>query len=243
MDSESKKSLTIDFAILVTITSGFSYLLAYLFYAGKFTYYKIPWFLIDISISNIIYTIIVISPFIFIFILDTLRTMQRPKDKQDPNSYTTEDKVLSRKKKKKRKKGNTKYLRLVLLLLITIIIILIDKKTIFGIFLGLITSFLVGLLIKFYKKSNYVYMTILIYFFFSLFTYTLGYILASATTEHIIVKDNNKTFVALTIYKEQFLLAPLDINSKIYSNEYNLIEIKDISNFSQMEIGAIELKR
>jgi hypothetical protein len=241
MNSESVKTLTVDVALIITLLTGFSYLISFLFYAGEFTYYKIPWFLIDINISNIIYTVLILSPYVFLFTWDTVRTLRKPKIiKQE---ITQTDDTLSRKSKKKKTSKFKRLLILFLLILTICIAIYYNKNFLFGVSLGFITTYSISYSIDLYKKRNFAYLTIIFCIVTSAYSYGIGYTLASEEKTHIVVKEKNETYVGLTVYKEQFVVAPLTIKTKEYSGVFKLIEIKDVKSFQRLKVGKIKLKQ
>lgn len=243
MNSDSKKSLTIDYAFIIAILTGLLYLLSFLFYAGTFTFYQIPWFFIEVNISNIISSMIKLSPFVIIIVWVTVYTYQEPK-RINKETKPVDNEVLSRKQKKKRRsKFIDKLLSIVIILGLALTTYLIKKILIFYFFTGIILGICVFVALRLYKEKNFIYLTILIYVVTLWLSFGYGYALASEKTTYLIVEENNKTFVSLTVYNEQFVLSPLNMETKEFSNQFQLMEMKEVKNFRQLNIGEIKSKK
>jgi hypothetical protein len=243
MNSESRKSLAIDYAFIITILTGLSYLLSFLFFLGKFSFYNIPYFLIELNIINITHSIVYLSPFVVLIAWVTTIALRESKNNKKENNQNDE---LSRKNKKKQPSKLLKIIYPIIYIglgLATGLIMLEINKSIFmGLLSGIIIDFLVFFAVLLYRKKHLVYLAILIFVVSSGFSYIYGFTMAAVNEKYILVEENKKTFISLTVYNEQFILAPFNKQTKEFSNEYKLMELKDVKNFKQEKTGVIKFK-
>ncbi|PWA09262.1 hypothetical protein DCC39_13485 [Pueribacillus theae] len=59
----------------------------------------------------------------------------------------------------------------------------------------------------------------------------------------ITFEEGNKSYVVLTIYKDQFLYTPIDREAKKIEKTFNLIDIKSVESFSNESIGSIGFRK
>jgi hypothetical protein len=85
----------IDFAIIITVITGISYALTYLFKAGELIYYGIPSYFIDISAKDVFFTMLILSPSIIGLIFE-LRVSIFGSDKtaQDNKESNNRNKIV-----------------------------------------------------------------------------------------------------------------------------------------------------
>lgn len=100
----------------------------------------------------------------------------------------------------------------------------------------LVVTFILLVLIQ---KKYYLYAIILTLVFLIIVPFIMGYQSAVSEKKYIIFEENEETFVVLTIYKEQFLFAPLDKDNQNYKNTFNFKEIKEVINFEYASIGNL----
>lgn len=245
MDSDEKKSLTIDYAFILAILTGALYLLSYLFFSGKFFYYNIPYYLIELNINNITHSIIYLSPFVILIAWVTTIALREPNIRRKDSK---QEEGLSRKNKTKPRSRLFKTIIIIIIYLILFIVILlatliINKSMFLGLLYGIITDILVFISILFYRKKRFVYLAILIYLVSSGISFIYGYTIASGAEKYIIVEENNKTFVSLTVYNDKFILAPFNTKTKTYTNEYKLMDMEDVKDFKPDNTGVIKLEK
>jgi hypothetical protein len=247
MNSESKKPLTIDYAFIIAILTGVLYLESFLYIAGLFSYYRLPWFLIDIDVSSIINSIVHLSPFVIMIAWGTVIIFRKPKSPKKQNQKENIQAEISSRKHKK--KSKTKAILAIILFLviislcISIAIYLLNMGLLFGLIFGTIIDFVIILSSILYKKRNFVYLAIVIYITSSVLAFGYGYLTAIEEDTYIIVEDGNNTMISIAVYKEQFVLSPFNMNTKEFSDEYKLIEMKDVNNFQQVDVGKIKMKK
>jgi hypothetical protein len=58
----------------------------------------------------------------------------------------------------------------------------------------------------------------------------LGNFCASIKEEYMVIKQNKELFVVVTTYKDNLVIAPLDIKTETITPEFKLIEMKDMKN-------------
>lgn len=242
MNSEIKKSLTIDYAFIIAILTGLLYLLSFLFYAGTFYFYKIPLFLIEVNIGNIISSMIKLSPLVIVIVWATVYTFQQPKRINKETKQVDVD-VLSRKHKKNNRSKLIVLLLPIVMLGFAIILYFLENSLVFYYMTGITLGIFALVSRKLYRKKNFVYLTILLYLAAIWLSFGYGYTSASENKKYIIVKEKNNIYVALSVYKDQFVLSPFNMNTKEFSNQFTLKEMKDVNNFKQLKIGVIKLKQ
>lgn len=276
----------IDLAIILTIITGVSYCLSYLYQAGKLIFYNIPMYFIDIGTKDVFFIMLVLVPTIFSFIInmyfetDLARNKRLAKQKSDleaeiaqveetkNNTAATIEEITANKenmtsedlneiiakgvdtskfiKKLKRKILMHKIIKYTILVFYPILIFLayigIAKfiSTLFGIiwvFQIIISGHLLPFLVK---KKRYGILIILLPVLLIVFSTVLGFHSASNTKNFITFEEDKKTFVVLTIYKDQFLYVPLDRKTNNYTEVLKIKEIKDIKGFKNEHLGNIK---
>lgn len=244
MNPESKNTLTIDYAFIIAILTGLLYLLSFVFYAGEFQFYRIPLFLVELTVSNMIYSMIHLSPLVIMIIWATVITFRKPKDKKSKiRQVNNQVDGLSRKDKRKGK-GKLRFILFLLFIFLSISlsIYFLNIGVLFGIISGIIIDIAIVISRLLYRKKNYVYLALVIYSMSCVISYLYGYTVAAEKKRYIIVEENNESFVSITVYKEQFVLSPFNKNTNEFSNEFKLVEMKDVKNFKQEKTGVIKYK-
>jgi hypothetical protein len=244
MNSDEKKNITIDYAFILAILTGASYLLSFLFFSGKFSFYNIPLFLIELNINNITHSIVYLSPFVILIAWVTNIVLRESKVNK---KETEQEYELSRKSQKKPPSNLYKIIISIIFIIIVIAIVLItlviNKSIFLGLLFGIIIDILVFFAILLYKNKQLIYLAILIYVVSSAFSFIYGYSIASVTKKYILVEENKATFISLTVYNEQFILAPFDKHTMNFRNEYKLMDMKDVKNFEMVNTGPIMIEK
>ncbi|PGY10621.1 hypothetical protein [Bacillus sp. AFS031507] len=258
MSSDSNKLLTLDTAFIIAILTGILYVISFLYYAGQFYYYKIPLFLIEISIKNIINSMLHFSPLLITFfgssivivlLLNKIKKAKQRKSNPEINQVSGQSR-----KNKKKTKGKFRLLRfllvlyivLVLLFIATILYLIKIKVLTYYVLLGVSTGFISSILIfssiLLYRRKSFFGSIVLVFIVLCGTSFFLGYGFASESNTYILVKDKNKTFVSLAVYNDQFVLSPINMKTKEFRNDLKLMEVKDVKEFKQMKM-LIKLKK
>ena len=228
MNSETRNSLTIDYAFIIAIFTGTSYLFSYLYYAGRYSYYKVPLSLIEINLSNIIYMLVYISPYIIAMSLTAIMI-----SKLETNRPTN------------RKAMWIGIIGVIILFLVAVPLILHYSTVtkLWNIAGGVGIGLLYILCVPLYQKKYYKFLIITLYILTSVVIFIFGREFASEVKRYTIVENDKKTYVSLGVYDKHFILAPFNEETKEFTNEYKLVEIKDVVSFQQEEIGLIKMKK
>lgn len=262
MSSDIKKNLlTLDTAFIIAILTGLLYVLSFLYYAGQFYYYKVPLFLIEISIKNIINSMLHFSPDLIIFSvtifsyllgLNLIKKEKKRRSNQENNQVSEQSR-----KNKKKTKGLPRFMKILILISVisllsmATLLYLIKTKMINSIsidtalivfFNGGISSILIFISILLYRRKNFLVSIGLVFILLCGTSFFLGHTSARESKTYIVVEDKNKTFVSLAVYDDQFVLSPINLKTKEFSNKLKLMEIKDVKEFKQQKM-IIKLKK
>lgn len=89
------------------------------------------------------------------------------------------------------------------------------------------------------SRKKFVILIFLISIFIIGFSYFIGYNSALSNEKFIIFEMDNKYYVVLTIYKDDFLYVPFNSKKNEYEYNISLNNIEDVGNFKYEKIGKI----
>jgi hypothetical protein len=210
-----------DIALFIAPITALCYGLTYIKKLGTYIYYGIPPALIDLNINSLTVGILSFSPFLIVIIYFFYRMIRKIK------KYKPQEKKITKKKNK-----------------VVDLILFITSIALYGIIhyfyqrsFGNITYlfFVNGLLLAigiisiyvFYKKKNY-FLTLIVGILYSSFlSFTLGIGGGALNISYTIIQVNNQDYVLLETYKEHYIIAPVDLNSKVISRKITLKSFSD----------------
>lgn len=244
MGIEGSKLVTIDYAFLLAILTALLYLLSFLFYSGKLFYYHLPLSFVELNIQQIIYSSLHLAPIIILCSWYGVSLLRKYKSQKNDGSQPGIVTSLSRKNRKTSFIGIIKYIFFVYCLPTIVIILLyvFDKKGIWPFLIGVLIPYFVGIVFNLYKKRNYVYLMILVFVYSTVISFGIGYFKAWTEDDYIVTEKNKEAFIVLTTYNDKFIIAPFNEKTKSYKNQYQIVEVKDISHFKVTKTGKIKLK-
>jgi hypothetical protein len=218
-----------DIALFLAPITALFYGLAYVNEYGKYVYYGIPTSLIELDLNSLTESVISLSPLLLIVIIYSYRMIlkiRKRKNKNDNDNGNDNDNFQI--------KGNKIHALFYLILSLQILgLFCYINYNFFGMYsyLVLFISFILFVFLIFififYIKKEYLY-SLAIFILYSIFqSYTLGYIEGAFNITHVIIKTDNHDFVLLETYKENFIIAPVNLKSKKISREISLKSISD----------------
>ncbi len=260
------KKTKISDATLVLFLTAYSYFVSYLYFAGKYRYFNLPIYLIEVTLENIIFSIFSIASFILaIYIILNLFTKMIPND--------LDIRIVELIKKH----------IVINLYYITIIIlsspfsnIKIDVKSFLlvgiGMFMVVALDFIIPLFtqknIKGYQnkliaeieknKKNYtvdeykhslnnlvskhaplIPTLIILMFLSALLSYSLGIYYAYNQEDFTVIDDR---MVVLGIYEKNFIVKTIDLKENSLSENFSIISNKDSYNFTKKQMKSLTIK-
>jgi hypothetical protein len=208
-----------DIALYIAPLTAICYGMAYVYQYGKYKYYWIPIEFIELNLNNLTTTILSVFPLLIFVTIFYYRMIVK---------INTEEAIDSNNSNSRSKKIfpfiyfllmaffiylSTRIYGYVMIVSVIIISIVIT----IGIIIGLVL----------YKKKKYFY-TLLIGLFLSfIFSYVMGISSSALEKTYTIVKIEEKDFVLLETYKDKFILAAVNLETKEFSKELIIKDIND----------------
>ncbi|WP_456364874.1 hypothetical protein C1N73_32565 (plasmid) [Priestia aryabhattai] len=250
MEIKNFKALisSIDLAFILTALTVLGYALWYCYSLGQNDYYGLPSSFIELDTKGLAaiglnFPFALVLLFIFIPYLKKVKKEEEEKrEKEERNG----------KKKKFRNFLRTAFFIVIMILFYGFFTFL---EWLSNGFIGAIAQliaptvvFIFLILMPIYRNFRLYVIGITIIFITSLgWAYFMGVLNAQTSTFHYLVNtEKNKNYVMVKTFKEQFIIAPVDLKEKIITPNYQVIDIKsskgDEVKFTRLNTGELKVK-
>ncbi|WP_370014574.1 hypothetical protein [Peribacillus sp. B2I2] len=213
-----------DVAIILFILTALGYMTTYIYELGYKYYFSLPSNLIDLSLTNITRSIIFVSFFFgFAFLVDF---------------YNNETKV-----KERRRKININITKIYALLSLIAFSLIVNGQ--FNpIDAVIILVALIILFLLFIFKPSKLLLYIMLFAYFIILTFKLGYNFADKS-EYLVIKDDD--LVVIDYYQDRAIVAKADLKKKVIYPEYQFIKLETDEigkvKFELINTGKMKLER
>lgn len=215
-----------DIALFIAPLTAISYGMAFIYQLGTYRYYWIPTMFIELNLKNLTATILSVFPLLIFVTIFYYRMINKIR-KEDKNQNFTNIEKKSR------------VIKIIKNLFVLVLFICWAgtgyylSKT-FGFFV--VISFFIAYIAIFigvifgivlYKRKKYL-STLLtgVAIAFTL-SYTMGFCSSALETVYTVVKIKDKSYVLLETFQSKFILSPVDLETKEFSKQLIMREIKD----------------
>jgi hypothetical protein len=212
-----------EWAFVAAPLTAISYGAAYLYKVGYFKYYFIPTFFIDLTFNSLTNAIMTIAPIIICFLILLFKVIHDNKKKKMES-----DNLI---------KVNIKRLifQSVLVLIVNVFYFLciylyikyIGYAALIFVAIGIIIAIFIFIIFWLYRKNRFKDLIFWTLIFFLISAYASGIGEAANKNYHVLIEQDNTTYVVLETYKEYYIVAPVDIKKKKIIPKYKLVEMKD----------------
>lgn len=240
---------SIDLAFILTALTVLGYALWYCYSLGQNDYYDLPSSFVELDIKGLA-AIGLNFPFAIVLLFFFIPYLKKVKKEEEE------------KREKEESNGKKKKIRKFLRIAFSIIIIILFYG--FITFLEWLTNGFIGAMAQFiaptvvftflilmpiYRSFCLYVIGITIIFITSLgWAYFMGMFNAQVSTFHYLVNtEENKDYVVVKTFKEQFIIARVDLKKKIIIPNYQLIDIKSSADynvkFRKVNTGELKVKK
>lgn len=227
MELDSKRSLlskvTVDITFMVSIMLALGYATSYVYKIGYYNYFNVPLEFIDVKQSDLTPTLIVIITFLFLLWWKSNDFIYLKGDKTEKEiNDLFKVNVLQ----------DLKYSLFILPAIFVVMYVLMDMHfwiSMISIFLIPILSILVSCAFTF-LKNKYLFIFVLVISILGVSNF-LGHHKAKISNVNYILQIKNKTdYIMIGIYKDKYIIAPIDLKNGIVSPSYQFVEIKSTTD-------------
>jgi len=226
---------TVDLAFLLTASSIYGYALFFCYSWGKFSFLKLPLTFIELDVKGLTVTALAITA-VSTMIFVSMTTGKRLIGKPEKSGET----------KKKRKTP--------LFIVLTVYLILILAQIMFtGFYIEallvvcIFPSLLVILVYLIIETKTYLYPIVSILILLLVGAFLMGRDGVKSTEEWYVIDNHKKQdYVILQPYKEQFIIAPVNLKKKTITPKFQIIDMKSENNkleWQPMKTGKLEMKK
>lgn len=255
---------TIDVAFILTIITIMGYALCYCYSLGQNDYYELPFSFVELDIKGLAATALKL-PYSLVLLFVAIPYLRKVKEQEEKKRYE-ESKSREKKRLNQRKKKQGIYINSAMglvLLYVCKLIINWDAINLVEIISRKIIPFTVILFLVLILLSKKVQpLLISVTLILSLgWAYFLGVSEAQESETHYIItmkknesieetqklKKNEKeqTYILVKVYKDQFIIAPVNLKKKIIIPSYQIIDIKsskdDKIKLEQVDTGKLKI--
>lgn len=251
---------TIDLAFILTISACFGYGLSYCYSQGVNSAYKLPMTFIDLDIKGLTVSALVVTVALLGFILSgfigitagvSLRRRKFLKTRSLKTKFNRHDNSISRNniRKLRQKKISFFWMSNILIFMIPpVLTFSVFDYSIERLISSILMSGIAYSFVRIFIFRKYFFPIICIIIMSLLVSYHVGRSSSVNSEDYFIIdQGGNDLYVVLRTYKDNFIIAPVDLKRRVITPKFQNIEMKSEKDkkieWERMHTGKLKVKK